>query len=279
MRASATVIVVVVICLAVLALYWFVGRSQLFKQVQKVQSEVAMRQADLEEIDRMEQEIPSLLAQLPTWQRQYELFRSAIPPKVDDHRFLSAIISQLDRTGSEFISSGLTMGGLWLDGLSQSQFEQLEAAGLDVSVAKQIKVAYYSLDLAGDYKDILDAFEGLKRYGRLYTIDQVRGPAGGAAGSVVQTVDKTSTPIAMTGYIFFGIPENYFNATAIERVFAEKGSGAAARATAASVKAAGRMLIAPPSRPIPQDDPVGPAGTTGTQAGGNLISRLEEATS
>jgi hypothetical protein len=242
MRASTSIIVVVVVCLAALALYWFIGRNQLQKQVAQAQGEVKLLKDDLAEIERMEQEIPQLLAKLPVWQRQYELFRSAIPVAVDDHRFLSAIVDQLEKTGVQFNSSELAMGGLWLDGVSESQFEQLKAAGLDVDTAKQIKVAFYSLNLSGDYGGVLTAFEGLKRYGRLFTIDQVQSEAGGAAGTVVENVDLKSTPLEMTGRIYFGIPENYFNVAAIQRLFAEKGTGVAARSAADSIKSAGRKL-------------------------------------
>lgn len=277
MRASTSIIIVIVVCLAFLALYWFIGRSQLQKQVNQVTGEVMAAQTELETIDRMEAEIPQLLAQLPIWQRQYELFRSAIPSEVDDHRFLSAIIDQLDKSGAKFISSEMALGGQWLEGVSESQFEQLQAAGLDVDVAKKIRVAFYSLSLEGDYKDILNTFEGLKRYGRLYTIDQVLGPAGGAAGAVTRTLDASMTPVEMTGRIYYGIPENSFNVQAIQRQFAEKGSGMAARATANSIKDAGQQLNGrkrhlPPAAPndeAPEEE--------GAQAGSNLNADAGEA--
>ncbi len=277
MRASTSIIIVIVVCLGFLALYWFIGRNQLQKQVKQVNSEVAAAQAELEEIDRMEAEIPKLLAKLPTWQRQYQLFRSAIPSKVDDHRFFSAIIDQLGSSGAKFVNSEMVLGGAWLEGVSESQFEQLKAAGLDVDVAKQIKVAFYSINLEGDYKDILNTFEGLKRYGRLYTIDQVLGPSGGAAGAVTQTLDAATTPVEMTGRIYYGIPENYFNINAIQRQFADKGSGMAARATAESIKSAGQQVSGGKRLSPPAADDSEPPAEDSAKASSNLNADAGEA--
>jgi hypothetical protein len=272
MRGIGGILVVVVVCLAAVALYWFIGRSQLQKQIKASEGKLENLQAQLNELDRMEGEIPALLAKLPTWQRQYELFRAAIPSKIDDHLFLSAISDQLKVASAKFVSSELAAGGLWLDGVSDTQFEQLKAAGLDVDTAKQIKVAYYSLEISGDYQSVINAFEGLKRYGRLFTIDQVLGPAGGAAGNVVMNVDTVNTPIEMTGRIYYGIPENYFNINAVQRLFAEKGTGLAARRAADSIKSEGRHLLQRGGKT--QADPAAAEDGKGKEATGSGLTAV-----
>jgi hypothetical protein len=267
MRGAASILVVFLICLSVAALYWFIGRGQLNKEINALRGEVELLEGELREIARMEQEIPQLLGQLPSWQRQYELLRTAIPPQIDDHEFFAALTRQLDDNGVSLLSLSVSQGEQWMSGLSESQFDELRMAGLDVDVARKVMVVFYSINVMGDYGNMLRAFEGLKAHGRLYTIESVRAPAGGGGGTVMQNIDAQNTPLQMTGRLYYGIPENYFNVTAMRRLSAEMGTDVAATSIYRGVTGTGQRLL---DAPLAGADGAGggnAAGNPATQAG------------
>jgi hypothetical protein len=100
----------------------------------------------------------------------------------------------------------------------------------------------------------LTAFENLKRYQRLYTIDEVSGPAGGGAGAVNQEVDPDLQAIQVTGRIYYGLDHTYLTDKDLIKVFESSVIKPGARRMQAEIEARGQEFLARPDLPAPEPD-------------------------
>jgi hypothetical protein len=123
--------------------------------------------------------------------------------------------------GVQLLNVKVDPGGQWLGDIKEEEAKKLEGIGVDVEAARELKVAFYSIDLVGPYGKTLEVLENLKRHGRMYSIDAAMGPAGSGAGTVAQVLEASSTPIQVVGKIFYGIPEDYVSETQLNHVFAK----------------------------------------------------------
>jgi len=110
-------------------------------------------------------------------------------------------------------------GGPWLGDIKDEDAKKLEGIGVDVDAARSLKVAFYSVELVGKYDKTLAVLENLKKHGRMYSIDSVMGPAGSGGGTVTKVLDVSSTPIQVSGKIFYGIADNYVSEKDLTAVF------------------------------------------------------------
>jgi hypothetical protein len=181
--------------------------DQAVRAAQKENEELTAR---VDEIARHALEIKTLKEKQPEWLYALELFRKAVPKQVDDDKFLTYLASELQRNNVKFLGVDVSPGGQWLGKLRDADKKQLEGIGVDINAASEMRVSFYSVRVLGEYDDVLTSLENLKRYGRLYTIDQITSPAAGAPGTVLAATD-TAVPIEVSGKMYFGIPENYIN--------------------------------------------------------------------
>lgn len=244
MRGGLAIILTVFIAVAIVAAYFFLGRAQITGKIQEVDQEILALEKQLQEIDSKRELLPAMLAELPKWQHELSVYKHAIPTAVQDDDFLGALAVQLVEQDVQLLSVELIPSGKWLGEIGEAQEEELEAAGIDVAAARQVLVAYYSISLIGEFDRVVTAFENLKRSRRLYTIDQVTGPAGRGAGSVSRQVDPNRTPIQITGRIYFGIPDSYLSDAELVHVFATAVISPQAREVGEEINARARQLQA-----------------------------------
>jgi len=219
MRGSVSTLIVFLVCLVAVLIYWFAGRPQLINQLVTVRAENVEISNRLAEISEMERSIPLMMRQLPQWRDKLELYQAAIPNPINDEKFLATIDQQLEAQDVTLIGIDLVKGGAWLGQLGESQIEELKAKGIDDNVARQVQVAFYSVRLMGEFKNVITAFENLKIHNRLFSIDQVTGPITGGTGMISQNLDPNNVPIEITGRIYYGIPANYLTVEQLVDVF------------------------------------------------------------
>ena len=220
MRGLASIIIVFLVAVVVLLLYSFLGKARLSLAVDEAEANNEALTGRLEIIRVMQREIPRLKEMLPIWQEQLEAYRTAIPSQIEDDVFFSAVADQLNEQSVQLLGVEILPGGIWLRDITEEETERLEAMGIDVGTARQIQMANYSINLIGDFDRVVMAFESLKKYGRLYTMDKVISPAGGGAGAIMQTVSQQSMPIMVSGRIYYGIPESYMAAAELIELYA-----------------------------------------------------------
>ena len=221
MRGLTGTLVILLIAVVITVAYVMLGRSQVTAALNKVRAENKDLRAQVEEIQRKSMELPKLRAELPTWRRQIKLLKVAIPETIEDDSFLASLADQMKLQGVDLLRINMAKSTGWLSAASEAQLSKLQEMGVDVATAKQINVAFYSINLIGNFDKVISAFENLKKYRRLYSIDQMAGPAGGSGGTITQIVDPNITPIEVTGKIFFGIPEDYLSIEELDKVFAD----------------------------------------------------------
>ena len=219
MRGSTSVLIVLVITVLVVGSYLFLVKPRLDKRIDELESEKAGLEQSQMELARMITEIPKLREQLPEWRQKLTLYRRAIPNRIEDEKFLANLQEQVGRQDVRLLNLDLNDSGVWLRDLDEKSKEQLTGMGIDVDAAQQIKVAFYTLVLQGPYDNVISTLEELKRYGRIYSIEQVVAPAGGAGGAVLVTDNPDEIPLQVTGSIFYGISENYMNAEDLYRSY------------------------------------------------------------
>jgi hypothetical protein len=204
-------LIVLLVCAIVAGAYTFLGKMKLDQAVREARRENDELTARLDQISQHAQMIPVLAAKQPEWLYALELFRDAIPHKVDDDKFFGFLANEMQRNNVEFLGVEVAPGGQWLGKLKASDREELVGIGVDVEAATQMRVSYYTVRLLGDYNDVLTALENLKRYRRLYTIDQITSPAGGGPGTITVSSGYSRVPIEVSGKMFFGIPKDHID--------------------------------------------------------------------
>jgi hypothetical protein len=202
---TALILIVVVI---VIVLHFVLFQSKMNKKIDELKAERDKNQAELKLLAEMEKEIPILASQLPSWQAQLGVYEAAIPSKIEDEVFFGVLTEQLKQHNVELIGASLSRGGSWLGEVTEAQAEQLTGMGVDLEAAKQVRLAFYEIRLNGEWSGVLNAFEGLKSSGRMYTIDEATSPSGGGGGTVSEAAGPADTGIAMTGKIFYGMPKD-----------------------------------------------------------------------
>ena len=288
MRGTMSILVTILICIVVFVLYFFLGKGQINKQIDAVKAENRSQQQRLGEIDRMAAELPRLMKQLPDWKEQLALYKRAIPEPISDDEFLSALAHQMELQGVKLLTLEVIPEGRWLGEIGEQQEEQLRAKGIDPDQARQVLTAYYTINLLGNFEDVLAAFENLKQYRRLYTIDEVTGPAGRAPGAITQVVDPNITPIELSGRLYYGIEDSYLTDADLIRVFESSVIKPLAKRIQIEVAAEGQQLLGPPSAPPSADADAGAEpdetatdapeeSTSDDEAAAENIARADEA--
>jgi len=219
MTGRLGILIVMLITVVICALYFVLGRNQLTKHIEELREENNQLRSELAQIMHMEQEIPKLQEQVPFWFTQMQFLRRAVPERINDDAFLANLATELDKRNVDLVGIIVGRGGSWLGNLTDEQEQALVDAGLDVAAAKQIKYAIYSASLLGEYSDVLMAFESLKGYGRMYSVDSVISPSGARGGAVVQNVSTTLVPIDVTGRIYYGVDGKHLSLEGLEEVF------------------------------------------------------------
>jgi hypothetical protein len=274
MRGASSVLIVFLVVVATAALYLFLGKAQLSRVIHLQEAELKAREAKVTEISKHEAEMAQLTQKLPVWRKQLTLFKQAIPESIDDHVFLAALNDQLKQRGVQLNTIQVTPVGSWLKDVDEKTIEAMKQAGLDVDTMRKVQVAYYAARLSGDFSQVVNAFESLKRCGRLYTIDLVTSDPGGGGGAVGQVAELAEHPVMLTGALFYGIPSDYVDVASLERVFSTRYARPLARGVyqevlkqaqeldggAAPKGAAGEASQAGATKPPPATSGAGAAG-------------------
>jgi hypothetical protein len=221
MRQALPTLIILLVCTVVLAGYFFGGKPQVDKQEQALRAENDRLYQEVESLNRMKLEIPELIKQLPEWKQQIELFRTAIPNAIDDQVFLAKLAEQMKQRNVELISVELAPGGPWLGNVSDEERERLTGIGVDVNAAMAVKIADYTIKLNGEFGDIVQAFESLKGYRRLYTLNEFAGPAVGAGGAIAANLNQEHTPMMVAGSLYYGLPEGGLTEAELDEVIAQ----------------------------------------------------------
>lgn len=258
MRGMTSTLIIFIVAIVIVGLYITLGRAQVTAKRVEVQAKNKELQAQLDEIQRESIELPKLRADLPLWRKQLKLFKVVIPEKVDDDVFLGSVADQMKQQGVDLLRINMAKGTGWLSKANEAQLKSLQDMGVDVATAKQIKVAYYSINLIGNFNKVISAFENLKKYQRLYSIDEIAGPAGGGGGTVTKVVDPNITPIEITGKIFYGIPRDYLSMEELDKVFADAVAVPVARSVQSGVLNTAKKVL--------KGKPGEQAATSGQQA-------------
>lgn len=270
MRGATSILITVLICVVVLALYFFVGRAQLNKKIQAAEAEQQAVQSRLARINQMREELPRLMEQLPEWRERLALYKQAIPQAIQDEEFLSLLARQLEAQDVTLMSVEVAPKGAWLGEIGEEQEASLRAKGIEPTEARKVKAAMYSINLLGRFENILAAFENMKQYGRLYTIDEVSGPAGGAPGAITETLDPDLLAIQVTGRIYYGIEDSYLTDAQLIKVFESAVLKPRARAIQAEISEDGQQALElpapPPAAGEAEPDPDGEADQDGNIA-------------
>ena len=219
MRGGASIIAVLLVCILVLVLYFFVGSSQLNRMQARVNSQIAALNEQQRQIREHEIQIQQLVTRLPVWRRQLEVYKKAIPTKVQDEQFLNSLSQEMGKQDVKLLGIQTAPGGAWLGKIDENRQLQLEQMGINVNAARSVLVLFYTVTLVGAYADIINAYEGLKHHRRLYSIDMVTSPAGIGGGAVSQVLDPEETPIQIAGRIYYGIPETYLEKSKLDDQF------------------------------------------------------------
>lgn len=212
MRPVTQTLLIFLGCCIVFGLYMFLGKSKLDQRQRELRAEYDQVTGRLVTIQAKKAEIPGLVAQLPYWRSQFDVFRAAMPMEIGDEVFLSSLAEECAVNNVQLLGVELSPGGPWLGKLSEEQRTKLTGIGVDVEAAEAVKTATYTIRVIGEYAAILRMLEGLKRHGRMYTVDEFAGPAPGGAGAIVETLDQAQTPILVSGKIYYGLPEEKVSA-------------------------------------------------------------------
>jgi len=215
-----TVTFVILACAAVvLALFIFLFRNQMEKRVNTLKADNEALHKHLDQIQQEESSIGTLAREIPQWKAKVSLYEAAIPTQIEDNTFLNSLREEMKAQGVTLLSVELTPGGSWLGDIKAEEAKKLTDIGIDVDAARNLKVAFYSIKLLGPYDRTLAVLENLKRHRRMYSIDEVIGPAGSGGGTVTQVLSAVETPVQVTGKIFYGIPADYVSAEDLDGVY------------------------------------------------------------
>lgn len=261
MRGSLTVLLVFLVCLVVVVLYIFLGRSQVSKLNANLRTQNDALQQQLDKIADKEKALPDLMARLPQWSRQLSMFNQAIPTKIDDNVFFENMTAEAKKRNVRILKLETSVGDPWLGQINDDMAAELENLGINVDAARSVKVAFYSATMVGDFKDILDVFEALKTHNRLYTLAQVTGPATTSMGTSSDVVQQAQTPLTFAGKLYYGMSEKEVSQESLARVFSKAVSGPAARILFDGVRSAAKDLAGSAAQADNK------TGDTGDQAG------------
>lgn len=269
MRINTSTIVVFFICLVLGIAYYFFGKGEINKRIESTNADIAQLTYDLEQIRLKEIALPELLSKLPSWRKQVQLYRKAIPTAIEDQNFLAAVADQLIQHDTHLLGVDVILGGPWLGRLGEEQIKALEEDGIDAQMAQKVMVAFYSIRLLGQFDGVIRTFENLKSYERLYSVDEVAGPSAAGAGVVSASTDPNIIPIQLSGRIYFGIPAENIDFSRVIRVFGR----AKLRPVAESIKARARQLVQGAS-----EESDAPAGNGNTDVDANIAAAPVSAT-
>lgn len=228
-RGIGSIILTIILVAVVLMLYLFLGKTQLAGIIRRQDAKLTELETKQTELARMEAEMPMMVEELPVWRKQLDLFKAAIPEKINDHQFLKNLNEQLELNKVKLLDIQVATAGSWFKDTDEKTLKTLRDMQLDVETMRKVQVAYYDIRLNGDFRNVITCFENLKRYGRLYTIDLVTTETGGGGGSVTEIVDPAQRPIMLSGALFYGIPDDYMDSASMERLFQQRYSGPMAR--------------------------------------------------
>lgn len=242
MKGSLTVLLVFLVCLVVVVLYIFLGRSQIAKVNANLRTQNDALQQQLDKIAEKEKELPELMARLPQWSRQLSMFNQAIPTEVDDNVFFAGLAAEAKKRNVQILKLETSVGTPWLGQINDEMATELEALGINVDAARSVKVAFYSSTMVGKFQDILGVFEAMKGYNRLYTLEQVTGPAQTGMGTSSDVIQEAQTPLTFSGKLYYGIGEKEVSQETLASVFSKAVSGPAARTLFNGVKKGAKDL-------------------------------------
>lgn len=226
MRGTMGTLIIFLVCLVVVVLYLFLGKGQINLAAVSLEGQIEEQDVQFNKIRQIRGEIPILKASLPLWREQLEIFNTAIPLKVDDHIFFGSLVEQLDQhPGVRLLSLNSVFGGPWLGRVDEDVEEKLREYKIDVESAKSIRVSFFTLELLGEFDEVLTVIENLKMYRRLFTIDMIAGPAGRGSGTVISNNQPEITPIQVTGRLYFNLPEPKVDVNELTRMFLEVFAG------------------------------------------------------
>jgi hypothetical protein len=240
------------------------------KQIEDQKTAKKANQDKLAAIEQHKLEIPALKAQLPRWQRQFEIFRAAIPVKLEDDVFLRNLDEQLRANNVRLSRVELSPGGPFITNLNENQEQAYLKEHMKPEEIRAVKYANFSVSLSGNYADVLRAFENLKLYGRIFSISQIISPSGGAGGAVFKNLSQATTPIEVSGRVFYGLSEGYLSQDTLDRYFGHADTlGAAGAVSAVAMDRASQIATNPNGTPAPSDVTSSATGApAGDQAGG-----------
>lgn len=228
-RGIGSIILTIVLAGLVLGLYLFLGKAQLSNIIRSETATKTDLEAKQTKIALMEAQMPKMVEELPTWRKQLNLFKGAIPEKINDHVFLKNLNEQLEQNQVKLMDIQVAAAGSWFKDTDEKTIKMLQEMQLDVATMRKVQVAYYDIRLTGEFRNVITCFENLKRYGRLYTIDLITTETGAGGGSVTEILDPNKRPIMLSGALFYGIPDDYMDSASMERLFQQRYSGPLAR--------------------------------------------------
>lgn len=274
MKGMMSVIITVVVVLVFGGLYWFVAKPQTDKQIQAKQKIVDDNAKKLKEMAEHKAKIDDYKALLPRWREQFDLFRAAIPTKLEDEVFLRNLNEQLRANNVQLLKVDLTPAGNWFPNLNDTQAANFNKEKMNPNEIRAVKVANFNVSLSGNYADVLRAFENLKLYGRIFAINRIISPSGGAGGAVFQNESTRTTPIEVGGKVFYGLSESYLSQGTLDTYFGQADiTGAAAGISTSAMRRAEEIAANPASVPAPgaaapaKPKPAGAAGAPAPAAG------------
>jgi hypothetical protein len=148
----------------------------------------------------------------------------------------------------------MSAGGNWMMNLSDAQEQNFKKEHMNPNEVRSVKVANFAVTLSGNYGDVLRAFENLKMYGRVFSIDQIITPAGGVGGTVFQNESVATTPIQVSGKIYYGLSDQYLSQDTLNKYFGKAASLGAAREVSETIMHRSDELSENPGAP-PQPMP------------------------
>jgi hypothetical protein len=221
MRGWTITVIIFVCAVIVVGLFHFLFKNQMDKKVATLEAENAGLQQDLKEIAEMKAAIEPMAREIPLWKQKIAVYRAAVPHQIEDNEFFRTLRKEMNAAGVGLLNVEVNPGGAWIGELKEEEAQKLADIGIDVEAARSLKVAFYSIELLGPYDNTLDVLENLKKHGRMYSIDEVVGPAGSGGGTITQVLDATATPIQVKGKIFYGIPADYVSEQDLNAVFSK----------------------------------------------------------
>jgi hypothetical protein len=270
MKGMLGVVITLVLALVIGGLYWFLLKPKVFDtKIQDLQGQIDANKDHLDKIQTYQAAIPDMKAQLPRWQRQFDIFRQAIPVELEDDVFLRNLNQQLEANNVQLLRVSVTPSGQWMRNLNDTQKANYIKENMNPDEIAKVKVAEFDVSLSGSYADVLRAFENLKLYGRIYSIDQIVSPSGGAGGAVFQNVSQQTTPIEVRGKVFYGLSENYLSQGTLNTYFGKADvMDAAGELSGVDMDRADQVAANPASVPTaPATPPPGKGKTAAPGAG------------